>query len=258
VHILSYLALGRGSKVWMRLGTAIRMCLGLEMHRERPITTTVTFRRDVAYQCVHTLYLMDRFSVCGSNRPMIVDDGSLTQFRLPGVEDRVSDSDPNSYTFLKFDELQNYSSSRNQGETILVMITTVSVLLGKCNNYLQRGGVQGDSHFPWHPMSNLSGLVSELKNWKDRIASTISFENLDCSLDTNICRFYLSWLIYHTIFVRIYRQFLPLIISGDGSGRSSNPWQQETSKKCVDNAVAIAELCEGAERHGFSWPPFSS
>ncbi|KAH7010141.1 hypothetical protein EDB80DRAFT_714539 [Ilyonectria destructans] len=258
LQILCLLYLGHGARAWMKLGSAIRMVQGMELHKEPSRNNETTSYRDSVRLCIHTLYSMDRFSVCGSNRPMMFNDDTLRDYRLPTPDGIFGEMTVNTTGTTKFSELLTYGSSQSQPQTIMHMFTSIVVLLGKCNNYLQSGGVQGDSHFPWHPRSNLSSLVSELGKWKDRVESAIAPANLDCSQTTTVNRFYLSWFIYHLIFVRLYRQFLPLISGSTASDDSSDPWQQETSKKCVEHAARISELCAQAQIHGYSWPYFTS
>ncbi|KAH7123314.1 hypothetical protein B0J13DRAFT_152717 [Dactylonectria estremocensis] len=258
MQILCLLYLGHGARAWMKLGSAIRIVQGMQLHKESSRNTETTTYQDSVRLCIHTLYSMDRFSVCGTSRPMMFNDDTLRDFRLPTPDGVFGETTVNTSWATKFSELLSYDNSKTQQQTIMHMFTSICVLLGKCNNYLQSGGVQGDSHFPWHPMSNLSGLVGQLRKWKDRVESAIAPASLDCSQTTTVNRFYLSWFIYHTIFVRLYRQFLPLITGSAVSDDSSDPWQQETSRKCVEHAVAISELCVQAQMHGYSWPYFTS
>ncbi|KAH6887425.1 hypothetical protein B0T10DRAFT_71044 [Thelonectria olida] len=258
MQILCLVCLGRGARAWMKVGAAIRIVQGLELHMEPFKSHELPTQQDLVRLCVHTLYTMDRFSVCGSNRPMMFSDETLRALRLPS-SDEISD-EPNAIIrpTPKFSELWISGGRQSQRQAVLHMFTNIVVLLGKCNQYLQTGGVQGDSHFPWHPMSNLSGLVSELGKWKDKVEAEIRPHDLDISQTTSVNRFYLSWFIYHAIFVRLYRQFLPLISGSRISDDLSDPWQQETSRKCVEHAVKMSEMCDQAHAHGYSWPYFTS
>ncbi|KPM41910.1 hypothetical protein AK830_g4653 [Neonectria ditissima] len=257
MQVLCLLCLGHGARAWMKLGTAIRMVQGMELHKESAKNAPTTAYQDSVRLCIHTLYIMDRFSVCGSDRPMMINDETLRNSRLPTPDDSFGETSAITGGATRFSDLWAYSGSKSQQQTTLHMFTSITMILGKCNIYLQTGGVQGDSHFPWHPMSNLSGLVSELCKWKDRAESELVAANLDCSQTTTVNRFYLSWFIYHAIFLRLYRQFLPLISGSSSTDDSSDPWQQETSRKCLEHAVAISDLCDQAQNHGYSWPYFT-
>lgn len=258
MQILCLVCLGQGARAWMKLGAAIRIVQGREMHMEAFMDHDLPIRQDLVRMCLHTLYTMDRFSVCGSNRPMMFSNETLRALRLPCSDELSGNPNTIIQTTPKFSELWVSGGSQNQRQTVLHMFTNIVVLLGRCNQYLQTGGVQGDSHFPWHPMSNLSGLVGELGKWKDKVESEITPDDLDISQTTSVNRFYLSWFIYHAIFVRLYRQFLPLISGSRVSDDVSDPWQQETSRKCVEHAERMSEMCDQAHTHGYAWPYFTS
>ena len=84
LHSLSYLVLGEGRKCWMRLGAAIRMIFALELHHE-PFPDEASFvEKESARRCFFTCYMMDRFSVCGSKRPMFITNESLISPAIDG------------------------------------------------------------------------------------------------------------------------------------------------------------------------------
>ncbi|KAJ3547357.1 hypothetical protein NM208_g1564 [Fusarium decemcellulare] len=250
MQVLCLLSLGRGSAAWMKIGAAIRMAQGIELQKQAATENGSSLKRlSSAHRCVLTLYMMDRFSVCGSNRPMIINDDWFDEPRQSSSQtDRYRLENPAGQAFQKQD----------QGEIIQGLFADIVKLLGQSTHYLQKGGVQGDSHFPWHQHSILSTLIGDLTKWKDRTDSTISFHSLDYSNSVNVNRLCLSWFLYHAVLIRLYRQFLPLIMADRGSDYASDPWQQETSRKCVEHAITMAKLCDEATAHGYSWPFFTS
>ncbi|KAF5005069.1 hypothetical protein FDECE_8485 [Fusarium decemcellulare] len=250
MQVLCLLCLGRGSAAWMKIGAAIRMAQGIELQKQAATEQVSSLNwLSSTHQCVLTLYMMDRFSVCGSNRPMIINDEWFDELRQPSSQtDRYRLENPTGQALQKHD----------QRDIIQSLFADIVKLLGQSTHYLQKGGVQGDSHFPWHQNSILSALIKDLTKWKDRTDLTISFHSLDYSNSVNVNRLCLSWFLYHAVLIRLYRQFLPLIMADRGSEYASDPWQQETSRKCVEHAIIMAKLCDEATQHGYSWPFFTS
>lgn len=250
LQAMCLISLGRGSAAWMKIGTAIRMAQGMELQRQAISDhASSPLKVNLARQCTLALYAMDRFSVCGSNRPMMISDDWVQGSRQSSDRSGLS-------AFTRLDQ----PSFRNtdQGQVIHDLFADILRLLGQSTRYLQKGGVQGDSHFPWHQHSILSKLVGELTEWKTRVDAAIPFHTLDYSNSINVNWLCLSWFSYHAILVRLYRQFLPLIMVENASDYTSDAWQKETSRKCVEHAIKIAELCDEATGHGYSWPFFTS
>lgn len=251
LQVMCLISLGHGPAAWMKIGTAIRMAQGMELQR-RAISDHASslFKVDLARQITLALYAMDRFCVCGSNRPMMISDDWIQGSSQPSDQSVLS----TFTTRLHQPSIQN----SDQGQIIHHLFAEILRLLGQSTRYLQMGGVQGDSHFPWHQNSILSKLVRELTVWKTRADATTSFQTLDYSNSVNVNWLCLSWFSYHAILIRLYRQFLPLIMAENGPDYTSDPWQKETSRKCVEHAIKMAELCDEAAGHGYSWPFFTS
>ena len=136
------------------------------------------------------------------------------------------------------------------------MLIDIVRLLGVTNRYLAAGGVKGDSHFPWHSLSNLSKIRQELDIWaagtQDMFASIeILFGQPDSTT------LVLSKLIYHLIHCLIYRPFLPVDLAElRGTGQHQS-WQIEATNLCFLHANAIAELVElGKSAPAMEWPAF--
>ena len=136
------------------------------------------------------------------------------------------------------------------------MLIGIVRILGFTHRYLAAGGVKGDSHFPWHSLSNLSRIRQDLDVWASETQDT--FTSLDALFgqpDSTVL--VLSKLIYHLIHCLIYRPFLPVDLaelSGNGQHQS---WQIEATNLCFLHANAIAELVEiGRASSIIDWPAF--
>ena len=137
---------------------------------------------------------------------------------------------------------------------ILIDITRI---LGITDGYLARGGVKGDSHFPWHSMSNLSKIRHDLDAW--------AVGNPDLFIDNAIlvshsdsCALILSKMIYHLIHCLVYRPFLPVDLAElRGTGQHQS-WQIEATHLCFLHANAIGMLAEaGRLSPSMEWPAFT-
>jgi hypothetical protein len=247
LHSMSYLLLGLGKKCWMRLGAAIRMTLALELHCEDSNSEASPLDKEIARRCFFTCYIMDRYSVCGSKRPMLIADESLS-LRLPSRNALLSSGIGNTSCF--FQNLPDRQVGMNESDNLIAMVIDAVRILGKANNYFQQGGVRGDSHFPWHPMSKLSAVVSELKMWDFRFTS-INLKTIDPNNKQNVETWFLSWFICHLIYVRIYRALLPIAMGEDGFDNISgnNAWQAEVTALCLKHATRIVELADSAIAH---------
>ncbi|CAK7226866.1 hypothetical protein SCUCBS95973_006343 [Sporothrix curviconia] len=136
------------------------------------------------------------------------------------------------------------------------MLIDISRILGITNRYLAAGGVKGDSHFPWHSLSNLSKIRQDLDIWATGAQDIFSsIETLFSQPDATVL--VMSKLIYHLIHCLIYRPFLPVDLaelSGTGQHQS---WQIEATNMCFLHANAIAELTElGKQMPQVEWPGF--
>jgi len=242
---ISCLILGQGKKCWMRLGAAIRMTLALELHDETSNFKVPKMDKEIARRCFFTCYLLDRFSVCGSRRPMLIIDDSLL-LRLPSMDDG------NSSCFFK--ALSNYQMTELQENNLIAMLIDITRILGKTNNYIQQGGVRGDTHFPWHSKSTLSVVVNELKSWDLRFSS-VTLDIIDLRHKSGLTTWFFSWFIYHLIYVRIYRAFLPIAMEEDKFENST--WQAEVTSVCLRHANSIVGLADSAIAYDIAFQPFT-
>ncbi|KAK7607230.1 fungal-specific transcription factor domain-containing protein [Phyllosticta paracitricarpa] len=247
---------GRGKKAYMLLTTAMSMAFALELHRELPMIINVPpsereGRRRLFWAC----YLMDRFAACGTKRPSLISDESIF-LRLPS-----SISTPGSM-MMKGDFFRNGSNMpyvagpSRQNQSSSVMLIGIARILGITNRYLAAGGVKGDSHFPWHSLSNLSKIRHELDMWAAETQDTFSsLETLFGHQESTLL--VLSKLIYHIIHCLIYRTFLPMDLAELSITGQHQSWQIEATNLCFLHANAVAELVEiGRTSSIIDWPAF--
>ena len=136
------------------------------------------------------------------------------------------------------------------------MLIDIVRILGITNRYLAAGGVKGDSHFPWHSLSNLSKIRQDLDIWASGTQDVFS------SVDTlfgqpDSTTLVLSKLVYHLIHCLIYRPFLPIDLAELAGTGQHQSWQIEATNLCFLHANAIAELVElGKQSASIEWPAF--
>ncbi|KAH7085155.1 fungal-specific transcription factor domain-containing protein [Paraphoma chrysanthemicola] len=248
--------LGKGKRTFMLLTSAISMAFALDLHRELPTGMKVTAaeregRRRLFWSC----YLMDRFAATGSKRPSLVADESIV-LRLPSWQLHPGAILLEGDYFPNGCNLQYMGGTGKGGQGSMGMLIGISRILGITNRYLAAGGVKGDSHFPWHSLSNLSKIRQELDIWASETQDTFtSIEALFGQPDSAIL--VLSKLVYHLIHCLIYRPFLPVDLAELSSTSQHQPWQIEATNLCFLHANAIAELVEiGSASSIIDWPAF--
>ncbi|KAF2184372.1 hypothetical protein K469DRAFT_727294 [Zopfia rhizophila CBS 207.26] len=247
---------GKGKKTFMLLTSAISMVFALDLHRELPLTLKVTpaereGRRRLFWSC----YLMDRFSATGSKRPSLIADESIV-LRLPSWQLHPGAMLLEGDYFPNGSNLQYMAGSGKGGQGSMGMLIGIAKILGITNRYLAAGGVKGDSHFPWHSLSNLSKIRQELDIWASETQDTFtSIEALFGQPDSTIL--VLSKLVYHLIHCLIYRPFLPVDLAELSGTSQHQSWQIEATNLCFLHANAIAELVEiGRASSIIDWPAF--
>lgn len=136
------------------------------------------------------------------------------------------------------------------------MLIDICRILGTTNRYLAAGGVKGDSHFPWHSLSNLSKIRQDLDVWASGTADVFSsLDSLFGQGDSTVL--VLSKLIYHLIHCLVYRPFLPIDLAELAGTGQHQSWQIEATNMCFLHANAIAELVElGKQAASIEWPAF--
>ncbi|KAB8228465.1 uncharacterized protein BDW43DRAFT_303833 [Aspergillus alliaceus] len=244
----TFFAYGYGRKAYMTLSNAVAMVLALNLYSELPSQSPArSAEREMRRRLFWTAYTMDRFLTCGSRRPCLLADHSIV-LRLPSVG-----SDTGEW-FNPVGPNVQFTSDRRKGPGAPALLVDITRILGVTHRYLAAGGVKGDSHFPWHALSNLSKIRQELDIWaagtQDLFASIEAlFGHPESTL------LLLSKLIYHLVHCLLYRPFLPIDLAElRGTGQHQS-WQIEATTLCFSHANAIAELVELA-RHAprIEWP----
>lgn len=232
------------------------MAFALDLHRELPLGMKVSpgereGRRRLFWSC----YLMDRFAAAGSKRPSLIADESIV-LRLPSWQLHPGGMLLEGDYFQNGSNLQYMAGSGKGGQGSMGMLIGIAKILGITNRYLAAGGVKGDSHFPWHSLSNLSKIRQELDIWASETQDTFtSIEALFGQPDSTIL--VLSKLVYHLIHCLIYRPFLPVDLAELSGTSQHQSWQIEATNLCFLHANAIAELVEiGRASALIDWPAF--
>ncbi|KAF2142493.1 uncharacterized protein K452DRAFT_326383 [Aplosporella prunicola CBS 121167] len=247
---------GRGKKSYMLSTSAISMAFALELHRELPLMINVPpsereGRRRLFWAC----YLMDRFAACGSKRPSLIQDEAV-MLRLPSSITAPGAMMLEGDYFRNGSNLQYMAGPGKHNQSSSMMLIGIARILGITNRYLAAGGVKGDSHFPWHSLSNLSKIRHELDLWAAETQDTFSsLETLFGHADSTML--VLSKLVYHLIHCLIYRPFLPMDLAELSITGHHQSWQIEATNLCFLHANAIAELVEiGRASSIIDWPAF--
>ncbi|KAF2013770.1 hypothetical protein BU24DRAFT_246501 [Aaosphaeria arxii CBS 175.79] len=247
---------GKGKKTFMLLTSAISMVIALDLHRELPINLKVTpMEREGRRRLFWSCYLMDRFSATGSKRPSLIADESIV-LRLPSWQLHPGAMLLEGDYFPNGSNLQYMAGSGKGAQGSMGMLIGIAKVLGITNRYLAAGGVKGDSHFPWHSLSNLSKIRQELDIWASDTQDTFTtIESLFGQPDSTIL--VLSKLVYHLIHCLIYRPFLPVDLAELSGTSQHQSWQIEATNLCFLHANAIAELVEiGRASSLLDWPAF--
>lgn len=235
--------LGRVSVANMRIASGIGMALALELHRELDNKSPLTpVEKEMRRRLFWTCYLMDRFTACGSKRPSLIADRSIV-LKLPSWSPSPSSLAVEGEFFQIGSNLQYHGASGKKCQGSSGMVIDIVRILGITNRYLAAGGVKGDSHFPWHSLSNLSKIRQDLDVWASGTQDVFS------SVDTlfgqpDSTTLVLSKLVYHLIHCLIYRPFLPIDLAELAGTGQHQSWQIEATNLCFLHANAIAELVE--------------
>lgn len=241
------------------LANCSAMILALDLYREpSPKSNLSPAERETRRRIFWTCYMMDRFAACGSKRPCLISDHSIV-LRLPSSPSQANGLYVEGEIFNNAGPNIQYSSDpRKQGRSATALLIDITRILGITNRYLAAGGVKGDSHFPWHSLSNLSKIRQELDIWAAGAQDIfVSIESLFGHPESTTLL--LSKLIYHLIHCLIYRPFLPIdLVELRGTGQHQS-WQIEATNLCFLHSNAIAELVEfGRNSPLIEWPAFIS
>ncbi|CAG8978428.1 hypothetical protein HYALB_00013246 [Hymenoscyphus albidus] len=254
--VMAFTAAGRGKKAYMMLVSAMGMAVALELHREFERRSGFTpVEKEMRRRLFWTCYVMDRFTTCGSKRPSLLADKSVL-VRLPSWSPSLGSLAIEGEFFQNGSNLQYHGGSGKKCQGSSGMLIDIVRILGITNRYLAAGGVKGDSHFPWHSLSNLSKIRQELDVWASGTQEVFSsVDNLFGQPDSTTL--VLSKLVYHLIHCLIYRPFLPIDLAELAGTGQHQSWQIEATNLCFLHANAIAELGElGKQSPSVEWPAF--
>lgn len=225
------------------------MSVALELHREMDSKAQTTLmERETRRRLFWTCYQLDRLLCCGSKRPALISDEAII-LRLPSWSFKPSAAPVEGEFFHCGSNLQYLQGSAKKSQGSSGMLIDICRILGITNKYLAAGGVKGDSHFPWHSLSNLSKIRQDLDTWASGTNNAFSpISSLFGQPDATAL--FLSKMLYHLIHCLIYRPFLPINLaelSGNGQHQS---WQIEATTMCFLHANAITELADLARQTG--------
>ncbi|KAJ5714945.1 uncharacterized protein N7483_012126 [Penicillium malachiteum] len=252
----AFFAYGLGKKAYMTFSNCVAMVVALDLFRELPSKSNVSLsEREVRRRLFWAVYLMDRFIVCGSRRPCLISDHSIV-LRLPSWSPHAAGLNMEGELFHVGPNIQYSADSRRKSPSAASLLIDITRILGVTNRYLAAGGVKGDSHFPWHALSNLSKIRQELDIWAAGTQDVFaSIEALFGHPESTTLL--LSKLIYHLVHCLLYRPFLPIdLVELRGTGQHQS-WQIEATNLCFSHSNAIAELVElGRNSPLVEWPAF--
>lgn len=219
------------------------MAVALELHREIDVKARVPpAERESRRRLFWTCYLMDRFTSTGSKRPCLISDKSII-LKLPAWMPNPGSLPVDGEFFQNGSNLQYHSATGKKSQGSSGMLIDIVRILGITNRYLAAGGVKGDSHFPWHSLSNLSKIRQDLDIWASGTQDV--FSSVDALFgQSDSTTLVLSKLIYHLIHCLIYRPFLPIDLAELAGTGQHQSWQIEATNLCFLHANAIAELVE--------------
>lgn len=235
------------------------MVIALDLLRELPSTANLSpAEKETRRRLFWSAYLMDRFITSGSKRPCLIPDHCIV-LRLPSWSPHAAGLTVDGELFNNAGPNVQYSpDSRRRSQGAAALLIDITRILGITNRYLAAGGVKGDSHFPWHALSNLSKIRQELDIW------ATGTQGLFASVETMFghaesTTLLLSKLIYHLVHCLIYRSFLPIdLVELRGTGQHQS-WQIEATNLCFSHSNAIVELIELARNSSLiEWPSFVS
>ncbi|KAK0739923.1 fungal-specific transcription factor domain-containing protein [Apiosordaria backusii] len=254
--VTAFTAAGKGKKAYMLLTSAVGMAMALELHREMDVNARVTpTERETRRKLFWSCYLLDRFMACGSKRPSLITDRAII-LRLPSWSPMPGSLPADGEFFQSYTNLQYLQGTGKKAQGSSGMLIDICRILGTTNQYLAAGGVKGDSHFPWHSLSNLSKIRQDLDIWASGTEDVFSsLDSLFGRPDSTVL--VLSKLVYHLIHCLIYRPFLPIDLSELAGTGQHQSWQIEATNMCFLHANAIAELVEvGKRTASIEWPAF--
>lgn len=244
---VAHLSYGATRKSFMTVGVCCRMAIALDLLRE-PAHHLSPLIKETRRRTFWATYVLDRYTAAGSKRFAIYDDASIT-VNFPCHEEywRSANSAAiqQNHTSLSNSEVQGFFSAEYNGTQQYLIVVSI---LGQAISYHQLGGVEGDSHFPWHQQSRLSKIRHALQNWASRNMQqlNLSEEQLSIRVGQSDGLMYLMMRgIYHVIHCLLYLNVLPMHISELETGPAlQQTWRREAVETVLQHSHHIGELAQ--------------
>jgi hypothetical protein len=194
---------------------------------------------------------------CDSTRAPLIDDETIL-LRFP--DPPVTLETPSGQGGFFQGELGRFVVEEpvETSQSSIGLLIKITRILGLTTRYLAAGGLDGDTEYPWNPLSKLSHIQKLFDKWvlsaRDLISSIPSLmERQDSTL------LVMSKLVYHTIYCSLYRPFLPIEMDELAVQGLYQPWRTKATFLCFLHANAITEIIELASiRRGVQWPEFTA
>ena len=186
---------------------------------------------------------------------MLIRDKDI-KLRLPSSQGSFAAGKPIEGPFFSPATLRSSTPGLGQISSEMAFIGIISIL-GRATSYLQRGGVKGDTHFPWHSNSELASLRAELAVWYSSVPQRFQSPGNG----SEACMTLLTINCYHLVHCLLFRDFLPVDYQRESNSPSTTAvhrtWQAETAEACISNANEIANTLQLAHNfRGANIPPF--
>jgi Fungal specific transcription factor domain len=230
----------------------------MELHRE-PILNAKSrvslMDRELRRRCFWACFVLDRFLAAGSLRPMLIRDNDI-KLRIPSTNASFVAGEPIEGPFFSPDTFSASTPSIGYIAAETAFIGIISIL-GRAISYLQRGGVKGDTHFPWHSNSKLASLRGELATWCSS-APQMFQDPLSTTGSDGPMRL-LTITCYHLIHCLIFRDFLPVDAQQELASASATAvhrtWQAETTDACLSSANEVVNAVQASSNAEVVYPP---
>ncbi|CCG80977.1 putative Fungal specific transcription factor [Taphrina deformans PYCC 5710] len=244
---IAYLSFGDTRKSFMSVGVCCRMAIALDLLREPPHSMS-PLTKEIRRRCFWATYILDRYTAAGSKRFATYDDNSI-KVNFPCRDEYWNSANSNAIqhnqTSLANSEVQGFFSSEYNGLQQYLLVVSI---LGQAIQYHQLGGVEGDTHFPWHQQSRLSKIRTSLQNWASRNMQqlTLGEEQLRKRLTMSDGQVYLMMrAIYHVIHCLLYLNVLPMRLNELEVGPAlQQAWRREAVETVLQHSNHIGELAE--------------
>jgi hypothetical protein len=188
---------------------------------------------------------------------MLIRDHDI-RLRIPSTNASFVTGEPIEGPFFSPDTFKSSSPGIGYTTAETAFIGIISTL-GRAISYLQRGGVKGDTHFPWHSNSKLASLRGELSVWCSSAPQMFQDPSFFTGPDGPMTL--LTITCYHLIHCLVFRDFLPVDaqqeIASAATTAVHRTWQAETTEACLSSANEIVNTMQAAyDAQVTNVPPF--